>query len=91
MMHKMVLAISLAATLASCATITPAERRAADEQSCRGYGFKKGTDGFANCLLRLDLGRKANRAAIEQSWFYDDPFFYGSPVIRYRPIYMFRR
>jgi hypothetical protein len=46
--------------LAACTTITPEQRRAADEQTCAGYGFRPKTDGMARCLLDLDLDRKAD-------------------------------
>ena len=92
MMTYRILALTfLAGMLAGCATMTPAERRAADEQTCAGYGFRRGTDGFANCLQRIDLSRRADRRAMEQDWFYNDPFMYGSPAVIYRPIYVPRR
>ncbi len=85
--HRLLAVMAMTGMLAACATMTPAERRAADEQACAGYGFRKGTEGFANCLLRLDLSRRADRRAMEQDWSYNDPFLYGSPVVIYRPIY----
>lgn len=71
------LGILLTLGLAGCQTMTPEERRAADEQTCRSYGFRKGTDAFASCLLHLDLDRRAARRAM----LHDDPFIYR-PVIR---------
>jgi hypothetical protein len=44
---------------------TPAERRANDEAVCRDYGFKQGTDGFANCLMQQDRDRQERR---EREW-----------------------
>ena len=41
---------ALAIGLSACQTMTPEERRAADERQCLGYGFKRGTEGFATCL-----------------------------------------
>jgi hypothetical protein len=49
-MRKLTLFFALATTaigLAACQTMTPEERRAADERQCMSYGFKRGTDGFA--------------------------------------------
>ena len=44
--------------LAGCQTA--AERRAADEDRCRDYGFRRGSDAFAECLQRIDLDRSAS-------------------------------
>jgi len=49
--------------LSACQTMTPEERRAADEQRCLSYGFRRGTDGFATCLQRIDLDRRAESRA----------------------------
>ena len=66
--------------LAGCQTMTPEERRAADEETCRSYGFRKGTDAFSSCLLELELDRRAARRAI----LHNDPFV--DPFVIYRPI-----
>jgi len=47
-----VLASTLVLLIAGCTSL--AERRAAHEAQCKSYGFKPGTDAFANCLLKLD-------------------------------------
>jgi hypothetical protein len=52
---------AMALLLGACAST--AELRAADEGRCRGYGFRKGTDGFSKCLLDVDLNRDADRRA----------------------------
>ena len=44
--------------LAGCQTA--AEVRANDEAKCRSYGFRPGTDAFAECLQRIDLDRRAD-------------------------------
>ena len=59
--HHLVLFAALAGMLASCQTMTPEERRAADQNKCAGYGFKQGTEGMARCLLDLDLDRSADQ------------------------------
>ena len=66
--------------LAGCVTMTPEQRRAADEQTCRSYGFKARTDAFANCLMRLDLDRRADRRAWQNR-----VDFYDAPMVIYRP------
>ena len=73
--------IAALALIAGCTTMTPEERRAADEATCRSYGFRKGSDAFASCLLQLDLDRRASRRAA----LYSDPF-YNQPAIIYRPV-----
>jgi hypothetical protein len=61
--------------------VTAEEQRAADEGECRSYGFSPGTDAFANCLLELELDRRAairaNRIALE-AW--------DRPLVIYRPV-----
>ncbi|MDX2095012.1 MAG: hypothetical protein SFW64_03635 [Alphaproteobacteria bacterium] len=44
---------------------TKEQVRAEIEKSCTGYGFKKGSDKFAECVMKVDLERKANEAAID--------------------------
>lgn len=51
----------LALALAGGGCVTAAEQRAADETRCSSYGFRRGSDGFANCLLSVDLDRSATR------------------------------
>lgn len=67
--------------LAGCQTMTPEERRAADEQTCRDYGFRGGSEAFAECLQRIELDRRAqaraNMLAIEAS---------RPPIVIYRPV-----
>ncbi|MBY6239674.1 hypothetical protein [Methylosinus sp. Sm6] len=56
----------------ACNTTSDLERRSADEARCRSYGFKPGAEGFAKCLLQLDLDRSADRRAR-----YDYPYVQG--------------
>ncbi|WEX07347.1 hypothetical protein [Chelativorans sp. AA-79] len=74
--------LMLAAGLAGCATITPEEQRALDEENCRSYGFRPGTDAFAECLQRIDLDRRAERRYRMAEFDRWDP----DPVVVYRPI-----
>ena len=72
----------LAAGLSACQTMTPEERRAADERQCLSYGFRRGTDSFATCLQRIDLDRRAESRAqsaeLMQSmaWDLNGPYIY---------------
>ncbi|MFU0504070.1 hypothetical protein [Pseudaminobacter sp. NGMCC 1.201702] len=60
MMSRILPVLALVALVAGCTTMTPEERRAADEAQCRSYGFMKRNDAFAECLQRLDLDRRAD-------------------------------
>lgn len=53
----------IAAFLAGCVSPGDLRREAEDERACTSYGFKQGTDGYAQC--RLELAR--NRAISESS------------------------
>ncbi|WP_157018366.1 hypothetical protein [Mesorhizobium xinjiangense] len=75
----------VAAVLAGC--VTAEERRAEDEENCRSFGFRPGTDAFADCLLSLELDRRAaSRAAAARFDLYDDPWIVYRPMpVRPRP------
>lgn len=77
---------SLAAMLAltACQTLTPEERRARDEATCRNYGFRTGTDQMAGCLLDLDLDRRADNRAWQAQMNRD--MFYRPVVVERRII-----
>ncbi|MBW9115827.1 hypothetical protein JNB88_19515 [Rhizobium cauense] len=90
-MRMFVLSLVLAATavsLSACQTLSPEQQRAADEDQCRRYGFKYGTDGFAGCLQRIDLYRRAqyrydsDRLMMGMA-FELDPSYYGRPYWRH--------
>lgn len=68
---KLVLVSILALLASGCASLSPQELRAADERTCRGYGFRQGTSAFAECLQRIDLNRQADRRAS----LYGDGFY----------------
>lgn len=82
MKTKVLVLLGVVGLLAGCVTMTPEQRRAADEQTCRGYGFKAKTEGFANCLMRLDLDRRADRRAWQ-----DQVDSFDRPMVIYQPIY----
>ncbi|MDE1994509.1 MAG: hypothetical protein KGI75_18540 [Rhizobiaceae bacterium] len=68
--------LAIAFVLSSCQT--PEEVRAADEARCSSYGFRHGTESFANCLMNQDLSRRADQRAFLES--NDDDFFWGPSV-----------
>ena len=62
-MRASIASLLMLVLLCACTTIDPAERRRTDEAQCRGYGFRRGSDAFAECLQRTDLDRRADRRA----------------------------
>ncbi|MBB3144196.1 hypothetical protein FHS21_000579 [Phyllobacterium trifolii] len=79
------LTVLLTLLITGCVSMTPEERRALDNQTCSSYGFRRGTDAFANCLLNLDLDRRAaSRAQFEQMQF-------NTPLIIYDNRYRYYR
>jgi len=62
-MKLWLLLLVVAITLGGCASA--AELAAADDNTCRGYGYIVGTDQYAQCRERQDVARKqANAAAL---------------------------
>jgi hypothetical protein len=47
--------------MAGC--VSPEEQRAADQQTCAGYGFTPGSDAFAHCMMTTAQQRDAQAAA----------------------------
>ena len=85
MMSRIWPVVALAVLVAGCTTMTPEERRAADEAKCRSYGFTKRNDAFAECLQRLDLDRRA-----DMRYRADFDSWYG-PAVIYRPMPLYFR
>ncbi len=54
-------------------------REAADDTRCRELGFKAGTDAYANCRLRLETARVAERRAMQSRRAQEDDD-QGKPV-----------
>jgi hypothetical protein len=57
---KTLMIVAVAVLLAGCSSMSPqgrAELAALDESTCTGYGFKRGTDNYAICMMRLDQSR----------------------------------
>jgi hypothetical protein len=67
--HRLLLVATLisplAALLTGCQTMTPEERRAADETTCASYGFRRGTDAMARCMLDIELDRRAESRSFQ--------------------------
>ena len=53
---RLALALAAAAALAGC--VSDAELRQQDQAQCTSYGFKPGTDAFAQCLQQENLARR---------------------------------
>ncbi len=64
-LHRSLLLAALVLPLAACQTMTPEERRAADETTCAGYGFRRGSEAMARCVLDLELDRRAESRAFQ--------------------------
>ena len=62
-MIKFLAVTALALSVTACATTTPAERLSANRSACEAYGFKTGTDAYANCLMQMDQAAKAEDRA----------------------------
>jgi len=77
--------LAVAFVLSSCQTAE--EIRASDEARCGGYGFRRGTENFANCLMNQDLSRQADQRAFMES---NDDFFWGPTVVVGGPGYYHR-
>jgi len=79
------LGMLLTILITGCVSMTPEERRAIDNQTCSSYGFRRGTDAFANCLLNLDLDRRAaSRVQFEQAQFNAPLLIYDNRYRYYR-------
>ncbi|MDX3925493.1 MAG: hypothetical protein QHC90_06750 [Shinella sp.] len=85
MAPKLIAVVATALLLTACQTMTPEERRAADEDKCASYGFRRGTDAFATCLQRIDLDRRAESRSLRYSsydaWGWDRPVYVVRPVV----------
>ncbi|CAN7194683.1 hypothetical protein LJR255_000514 [Pararhizobium sp. LjRoot255] len=76
--RSFVMLAALGTVLSGCATMTPEERRAADEKTCLSYGFRRNTEALATCLQRIDLDRRAESRAFRYGndamiWGWDRP------------------
>ncbi len=55
---RLVALAAFAILLTGCQSV--GERRAVDEGRCSSYGFRPGSNAYANCLQRIDLQRADN-------------------------------
>ncbi len=74
--RRIALLLAFAAILSACQSITPEQRHAADEAKCSGYGFRKGTEAFANCMMRIDLERRLERALWSRPYYGPGPYYW---------------
>jgi hypothetical protein len=73
---------TIAALVVSGCTVSAEERRVRDQQTCRGYGFVEGSEAFANCMMQLDLDRRAaQREALNSA----PPLFPPTVVVVQQP------
>lgn len=56
----------LGLNLAGCGTVSPQEQHFADQSQCANYGYKPGTNQFANCMMKLDTRRQDQAVSQEQ-------------------------
>jgi len=82
-------ALATMLALTACQTLTPEERRARDEATCRGYGFRPGTDPMAGCLLDLEMDRRADnrawQAQMNRDMFYRPVVVERQIIVRQNP------
>lgn len=53
--------IILALALLSAGCAGQSDRRSRDEANCDSYGFSRGTDGYATCLMTADRDWKRDQ------------------------------
>jgi hypothetical protein len=70
--------LAVACLLAGCQSAE--QIRAADEHACAGFGFQRGTDGFAGCLQRESLHRRRTLEAAPTT----PPYWYPYGPTAYR-------
>lgn len=81
-MTRTTLIAALAALVLAGCTVSAEERRIRDQQTCRGFGFVEGSEAFANCMLQLDLDR---RAAQRERFNSAPPLFPPTVVVVQQP------
>lgn len=65
--HVSALGVFVCLGLAAC--VSPEQQRAQDNSACAGYGFARGSDGYANCLMQTNMARDAaERQKMAQFW-----------------------
>lgn len=71
---KKFLAFAALLMLSACATpeqIAAQQRQQAliDEETCKSYGLRPGSEAFGNCRLQIDLARQ------QQYYYYNSPAY----------------
>ncbi|HET6185032.1 MAG TPA: hypothetical protein VFA03_15760 [Acetobacteraceae bacterium] len=61
---------AVAFTLNGC--VSAEDQRLADQQACMNYGFRPGTDAFANCMMNTAQQRAAQQAAAQRQQSIND-------------------
>jgi hypothetical protein len=69
---RLAAAVTALACLAGCESAAQIRQR--DATRCAGYGFKPGTDAFANCLQQENLARQYR---LDQMQMWSPPAPYG--------------
>jgi hypothetical protein len=84
--RSLALVAGLAVVTTGCVTVSPEEIRARDEATCRDYGFRARSEAFSDCLLKLELDRRAERRSQRAEFR-----AFSEPRIIYQPVYVPRR
>ena len=53
-MRTLLVLIAATVMLSGCMGRSPDQRFAEAQNACTGYGFRPGTDNYANCMMQLD-------------------------------------
>lgn len=68
--HVSALVVFAGVGLAGC--VSPEQQRVLDTSSCDSYGFARGSDGYANCMMQSKMTRDAaEREQMAQFWAND--------------------
>lgn len=65
-MFKKIAAIAIVPLIAACSTTSPEVRLAQHQNQCAAYGFRSGTEAYANCMMQMDLASKAEDSASKE-------------------------
>ncbi len=67
---KLLPAFALATLLGGCAVAEAIDKmeRQEDQAACDGFGFRRGTDAYANCMMQQSAQREAeDQAAMDRA------------------------
>jgi len=70
---RLVIVLGSALTLTGC--VTPGQMQARHSATCQSYGFMPGSEGYAFCMLQLDLADHgySHHGVGQASWPYPPP------------------